>query len=175
MQGVHLVAAKTVSGFFLRHAWPFLHFSYYVLPKTLFRHSNTNTENITLCTNSSLRRNRFEIKSLFTYLNFRHFILDVFVSSKVVPGGKTMASRVEINRTFSVKGKHSFMRQEIKQPSKNSLESTYQLHFKTAEKKGVQVYSSHWRILWSCLQYRLRLCFDCSMLLMLHNHLYHEN
>lgn len=170
-----MVAAKTVSGFFLRHAWPFLHFSYYVLPKTLFRHSNTNTQNITLCTNSSLRRNRFEIKSLFTYLNFRHFILDVFVSTKVVPGGKTMASRVEINRTFSVKGKNSFMRQEIKQPSKNSLESTYQLHFKTAEKKGVQVYSSHWRILWICLQYRLRLCFDCSMLLMLHNHLYHEN
>lgn len=131
-----MVAAKTVSGFFLRHAWPFLHFSYYVLPKTLFRHSNTNTQNITLCTNSSLRRNRFEIKSLFTYLNFRHFILDVFVSTKVVPGGKTMASRVEINRTFSVKGKHSFMRQEIKQPSKNSLESTYQLHFKTLEKEG---------------------------------------
>lgn len=67
------------------------------------------------------------------------------------------------------------MRQEIKQPSKNSLESTYRLHFKTLEKKGVQAYSSHWRILWRCLQYQLCLCFDCSMLLMLHNHLNQEN
>ena len=90
--GIRFFFKGTLGPFSVSHITFFLQHNFFIPIRA-------NTQNIILCTNSSLRRNRFEIKSL-TYLNFRHFTLDVFVSTKVVPGGKTMASRVGINRAF---------------------------------------------------------------------------